>query len=247
MTEAKATLVDRDENAVASLRERFSNTQADIVHSDFVTASKQLLKDKRSYDLILADLGVSSPHLDIASRGFSIQKDGPLDMRMDQKQHKTAADIVNHASESELTHILKEYGEEPKAKRIAKLICEHRPIDSTAQLAEVVSKAWLGYSRVHPATRTFQAIRIAVNDELVQLSEALPLWHALLRPGGRLAVISFHSLEDAIVKQYFSEHGGNRYDATLRILTKKPITASPHELVFNPRSRSARLRSAERK
>lgn len=246
-TETKATLVDRDENAIMQLKLRFSSDQAEIVHSDFMSAVNRLLAKGESYDLILADLGVSSPHLDKQERGFSIQQDGPLDMRMDQRQSLTASDIVNNESEEAIVRILKEYGQEPKAKRIAKLIAEHRPVETTHQLAQIVSKAWPGHSRVHPATRTFQAIRIAVNDELKQIVESLPVIEKLLKPGGRLAIISFHSLEDGIVKSYFTEHGGNRYDATLNILTKKPIVASPHETVFNPRARSARLRVAERK
>jgi 16S rRNA (cytosine1402-N4)-methyltransferase len=246
-TQASAVLVDRDENAIAVLQKEFSHNQVELVHLDFLAASTKLQAEKRSFDLILADIGLSSPHIDIASRGFSIQNEGPLDMRMDPRQEYTAADIVNNADKQELTRILKEYGEEPKAKRIAQLIIDARPISTTTQLAQVVAKAWPGYSRVHPATRTFQAIRIAVNDELEQLAKSLPIWEKLLNPGGRLAVISFHSLEDTIVKKYFSDHGGNRYDASLDILTKKPIVGSPHELVFNPRARSARLRVAKRK
>ncbi len=247
VTKAKATLVDRDENAIYELKKRFRLKEAKLVHSDFLSAAKLLVDEKESFDLILADLGVSSPHLDKQARGFSIQKDGPLDMRMDQRQKLTASDIVNNESEAELIRILKEYGQEPKAKRIAKLIIGHRPIQTTHELAQIVSRAWPGHSRVHPATRTFQAIRIAVNDELTQIADSLPLLLKLLKPGGRLAIISFHSLEDAIVKSFFNEHGGNRYDATLDILTRKPIVAQPNEIVFNPRARSARLRVAERK
>lgn len=246
-TKAPGVLVDRDENAIKHLRELFSSDQVKLIHLDFLTASKELLASKKSFDLILADIGLSSPHLDNASRGFSIQQDGPLDMRMDQRQELTADTIVNTANLEELTRILREYGEEPKAKRIAQLIVDARPVKRTHQLAQIVSKAWPGHSRVHPATRTFQALRIAVNRELEQLEHALPLWEKLLRPGGRLAVISFHSLEDAIVKKYFSEHGGDRYDATLHILTKRPVVGSTHEIAFNPRARSARLRVAERK
>jgi 16S rRNA (cytosine1402-N4)-methyltransferase len=168
-------------------------------------------------------------------------------MRMDQQQELTASVVVNTYSEQELIRILREYGEEPKAKRIAQLIIEHRPIETTEQLASIVAQAWPGYSRVHPATRTFQAIRIAVNDEIGQLQQSLELWLKLLKPGGKLAVISFHSLEDAVVKQFFREHGGDRYDAELTILTPRPLSASSHELVFNPRARSARLRASQRK
>jgi 16S rRNA (cytosine1402-N4)-methyltransferase len=243
-TKSSATLVDRDINAVKVLKEEFASKNISIMHQDFYSASKELVDAGESYDLILADLGVSSPHLDNRARGFSIQQDGPLDMRMDESQQLTAREIVNEYPEQELIRILREYGEEPKARNIAHLIVQNRPIESTHQLAEVASKAWPGYSRVHPATRTFQAIRIAVNDELGQLSKSLGLWVKLLTPGGRLAVISFHSLEDAVVKRFFKDHGGDRYDAQLSILTKKPLSASKNELVLNPRARSARLRAA---
>ena len=244
-TQGQATLVDRDPSAIDSLSQTFRDHSAvTLLHKDFLSALETLESEEKSYDMILADLGVSSPHLDIAARGFSIANDGPLDMRMDQQQELTAHDVVNTYKEQELQKILTEYGEEPKARRIAKLIIEHRPIESTTQLAQVVAQAWPGYSRVHPATRTFQAIRIAVNDELGQLRQALPRMVRLLKPGGRLAIISFHSLEDAVVKQFFKEHGGDRYDAELIVLTKRPVSASDNELVFNPRSRSARLRGA---
>jgi len=243
LSNGSATLVDRDPSAIQTLQEKFAS-KVDIMHTDFLSASSKLVADGKVYDMILADLGLSSPHLDIASRGFSINNDGPLDMRMDQTSQLTADQVVNTYSEQDIARIVKEYGEDPKAKRIARLIVEHRPIESTKQLATVVSKAWPGYSRVHPATRTFQAIRIAVNDELGQLRQSMPLWLQLLKPGGRLAVISFHSLEDAEVKRFFREHGGDRYDAQLELLTKKPLSASSHELVFNPRARSARLRVA---
>jgi 16S rRNA (cytosine1402-N4)-methyltransferase len=163
---------------------------------------------------------------------------------MDQDQTLTAAEIVNTWSEQDLAEILAKYGEEPKARRIAQLITEHRPFRTTTELAAVVSKAWPGRSRVHPATRTFQALRIAVNDELAQLEQSLPLWQQLLKPGGRLGVISFHSLEDRIVKRFFAERAGDRYDAELRLAAKRPVVATPKELVFNPRSRSAKFRVA---
>ena len=244
LTEAPATLVDRDINAINALQEAFNSDEVSLMNQDFLSASTALVEHQKSYDIILADLGVSSPHLDLADRGFSINKDGPLDMRMDQSQETTAADLLNTADESELIRILREYGEEPKAKRIAKLIIENRPLERTHQLAAIVKQAWPGYSRSHPATRTFQAIRIAVNDELGQLERALPLWVQLLKPNGRLGVISFHSLEDAVVKRFFKEHGGNRYDAKLSIVTPRPLSASADELVTNPRARSAKLRAA---
>lgn len=239
-----AVLVDRDQRAIDILTKQFGGRGTEIIHNDFLSASQELTGEGRGFDLILADLGVSSPHLNEAARGFSIGADGPLDMRMDQTQQLTAADVVNRYSHAQLADILTQYGEEPKAKRIATLIVESRPIATTTELARIASRAWPGRSKVHPATRTFQAIRIAVNNELGLLEQSLPLWIQLLNPGGRIAVISFHSLEDRFVKQAFSEAGGDRYDATLRLLTKHPITASEDEKVFNPRARSAKLRAA---
>lgn len=237
-------LVDRDQRAIQSLEEQFTASGTTIIHSDFLQASQQLSASGHSFDTILADLGVSSPHLNEADRGFAITAEGPLDMRMDTSQSLTAAEIVNNFSEADLADILKQYGEEPKASLIAKLIVQHRPFASTTQLAHTVAQAWPGYSKIHPATRTFQAIRIAVNDELGQISNSLPLWIDLLAPGGRIAIISFQSLEDRLVKHAFQEMGGNRYDAVLELLTKQPITAGKDELVHNPRARSAKLRAA---
>lgn len=239
---AESVLVDRDEKSQAVLTELFGMTALEQRSQDYLTASQDLVNEGRQFALILADIGVSSPHLNDGPRGFSWQVDVPLDMRMDQRQSLTAETLVNTASEAELTRILKEYGEEPKARRIAHDIIANRPLHTTQQLAAIAAKAWPGHSRVHPATRTFQAIRIAVNDELNQLSAALPLWIQLLQPGGRLAVISFHSLEDRIVKTAFNSAGGDRYDADIRVLTKKPIMASPSEIDSNPRARSAKLR-----
>ena len=240
----RAILVDRDQNAIKVLKEKFAEKGARILHEDFLSTSRELLAEGIRFDAILADLGVSSPHLNVPDRGFAIGAEGPLDMRMDQNQTLTAADIVNHYSTEELTEILRRYGEEPKARRIAQLIVQHRPIATTTELAKIVARAWPGHSKVHPATRTFQALRIAVNDELRLIEASLPLWIELLRPGGRLVVISFHSLEDRLVKQAFAEAGGNRYDAELRLLTRHPVVASEEEIVFNPRARSAKLRAA---
>jgi 16S rRNA (cytosine1402-N4)-methyltransferase len=244
----QTTLVDRDINAIKELKAVFSGEPIDLRHEDFLSASRQLVSEGRQFDLILADLGVSSPHLNEGSRGFSIQApSGPLDMRMDQTQALTASAIVNTYSQEQLETLLKRYGEEPKARQIAASIVEARPLSSTTELAEIASKAWPGYSRVHPATRTFQALRIAVNDELGLLEKGLPLWLQLLRPKGRLAVISFHSLEDRIVKQFMQDNAGDRYDTELRLLTKRPVTATPEEIVHNPRARSAKLRAAVKK
>jgi 16S rRNA (cytosine1402-N4)-methyltransferase len=241
-TAATAVLVDRDDHAVSVLAEKLPEAQ--VRHQDFLGASADLTAAGEQFDVILADLGVSSPHLNEGTRGFSFLVNAKLDMRMDQSQDLTAETVVNTWSEAELARILRDYGEEPKAARIAHLIVTHRPITSTTTLAELVKRAWPGHSRVHPATRTFQAVRIAVNDELRMLEDSLPIWQQLLKPGGRLGVISFHSLEDRIVKQFLAHAAGDRYDAELRNLTKRPITAGPNELVFNPRSRSAKLRVA---
>jgi 16S rRNA (cytosine1402-N4)-methyltransferase len=235
-------LVDRDQNAVDVLKSEF--TSAKIRQQDFLSASQELVQKKERFDLILADLGVSSPHLNEGSRGFSINMSGPLDMRMDQTQELTAEAIVNNYSQDQLTDLLRLYGEEPKAVQIARSIVRLRPLYSTDELAAIAAQAWPGRQRIHPATRTFQAIRIAVNDELAQLKMALPLWIKLLSPGGRLAVISFHSLEDRLVKLALADAAGEVYDSELKLLTKKPVSASPTELVNNPRARSAKLRAA---
>jgi 16S rRNA (cytosine1402-N4)-methyltransferase len=239
----QTVLVDRDHQAVEILEALFAKQGASILHKDFLNASQQMIAEGRRFDVILADLGVSSPFFNEASRGFAINAEGPLDMRMDQRQELTAADIVNKYPAADLTEILMRYGEEPKARLIAQLIVQHRPIATTTELANIVARAWKGHSRVHPATRTFQALRIAINDELRQLEISLPLWIDLLTPGGRLGVISFHSLEDRLVKHAFAESSGDLYDAKLQLLTKHPVTANKRELAFNPRARSAKLRA----
>lgn len=239
-----SVLVDRDINAINELHKIFGDTDVELRQNDFLSASQDLVIQSRQFDLIMADLGVSSPHLNEGNRGFSIRESGDLDMRMDQSQELTARTIVNTYSEAEIAKLLAEYGEEPKAKQIAKSIVRSRPVDTTDQLAAIVAQAWPGYSRVHPATRTFQALRIAVNDELGQLQKALPIWLEMLAPGGRLVVISFHSLEDRLVKRALAEVSGDRYDAEFTLLTKSPVTATPNEIVYNPRARSAKLRAA---
>ena len=242
-----AVLIDRDAQAISVLTQKYGDgsvSSASIRRQDFLTAAQELLAEGRQFDLILADLGVSSPHLNEGPRGFAIRGNGPLDMRMDQSQALTAETIVNSYSQTELADILRRYGEEPKAALIAKTIVAARPLRTTEQLAAIAAKAWPGHSRVHPATRTFQALRIAVNDELGLLERSLPLWFELLAPGGRIAIISFHSLEDRLVKQALQAAAGERYDTELRLLNKKPVTAGPNELVFNPRARSAKLRAA---
>jgi 16S rRNA (cytosine1402-N4)-methyltransferase len=245
-----AVFVDRDDNAISALRQKFEKDGAQIVHSEFLSALKRLAGESRRFDMILADLGVSSPHLEDSGRGFSFNTPGPLDMRMDRRQEMDAGQIVNSYSEAELTDIFRRYGEEPKAVLIARAIVRARPIADTGQLATIIAQA-AGFrarrGKTHPATRGFQAIRIAVNDELEQLERSLPLTLDLLKPGGRLAIISFHSLEDRLVKRFLAEHSGNTYDARLKLLTKRPITASRDEIVSNPRVRSAKLRAAQQK
>jgi 16S rRNA (cytosine1402-N4)-methyltransferase len=246
----ETVLVDRDSNAIRELEKVFAGQSVDIRHSDFYSASQALQAEGRQFDMILADLGVSSPHLNDESRGFAIAADGPLDMRMDQSQDLTAGIVVNEYPAEDIAGILKRYGEEPKAHQIAQKIVQARkdkPITTTTELAAIVARAWPGHSRVHPATRTFQALRIAVNDELRLIERSLPIWTELLKPGGRLAVISFHSLEDRLVKQALQEAGGDRYDAKLTVLTKRPVMADENEVVFNPRARSAKLRAAVKK
>jgi 16S rRNA (cytosine1402-N4)-methyltransferase len=240
-----ATLVDRDANAIRVL-EPLAERGARLLHTDFALAAKQLIAEGKTFDMILVDLGVSSPQLDRAERGFSFRMDGPLDMRMDEGQEISAADIVNQYSAEKLTLIIREYGEEPpsRASKIAKAIVDGRPVKTTAELAQLVERAVRGPRRkIHPATRTFQAIRIAVNRELELINQLLPLIPGLLKPGGRVVVISFHSLEDRLVKNYFNEQARAGYEAELRLLTKKPI-AGEHESVHHPRARSAKLRAA---
>ena len=240
---AASVLVDRDEAAIDELRGLFGD-QIELRHQDYLAASRELSEAGRQFDLILADVGVSSPHLNTAERGFAISSSGPLDMRMDRRQALTAGHIVNHYDEDQLAELIRRYGEEPKARRIAGMIVRGRPFATTDELAAVIAHAWPGRSRIHPATRTFQALRIAVNDELGQLSASLPLWLGLLKPGGRIAVISFHSLEDRLVKQAFADASAGRYSAELKLLTKRPLSATPSEIAHNPRARSAKLRAA---
>jgi 16S rRNA (cytosine1402-N4)-methyltransferase len=202
---------------------------------------------KNSADGILADIGVSSLQLDDATRGFSFQADGPLDMRMDPRSERTAEQVVNHLDERELADVIYEFGEERRSRRIARAIVRSRPIRSTAHLADVISAAARPMNseqrRIHPATRTFQALRIFVNRELDDLRALLEAAPRILKPGGRVVVISFHSLEDRIVKDAFRE--GNK-EGYFSVLTKKPVTATEEESDRNPRARSAKLRAAEK-
>lgn len=236
------TLVDRDANATRELK-FLTDQGAQLLHSDFLSAAKLLVTKGQQFDMILADLGVSSPQLDRHERGFSFARSGPLDMRMDQREPLTAADIVNRYPESQLAHIIYTYGEEPKSRQIAQAIVRARPLHTTGELADVIKSSYRSHSKTHPATRTFQALRIALNGELEQVEGLLPLLPKLLKPGGRVAIISFHSLEDRLVKQYFSEEANAGYEAELELVTKKPIAGNTYD-VHNPRSRSAKLRVA---
>lgn len=245
---ATSVLVDRDSYAIAELGE-FANRGVTLLHTDFVSAARQLSKEGRQFDIVFVDLGVSSPQLDRSERGFSFTKNGPLDMRMDVRQETSAETLVNTATKDDLVRIITTYGEEPIgfARRIAQAIVDNRPFTSTEELGTLVKQTYVGkWKKIHPATRTFQALRIAVNQELRQVEELLPLIPRLLKQGGRVGIISFHSLEDRLVKQYFSEQKNAGYEAELQILTKKPLAGDIYD-VHNPRSRSAKLRVAVKK
>ncbi|WP_322493594.1 16S rRNA (cytosine(1402)-N(4))-methyltransferase RsmH [Chloroflexus sp.] len=246
--------IDADPAALAATAERLAEAglgqQAVLRHGSFADlAALAAEAGFTAVEGILFDLGVSSYQLDTPERGFSFAADGPLDMRLDPTQGPTAADLVNHLSERELAGIIFQYGEEHAARRIARAIVERRrsqPFQSTADLAAVVARAVGGrHGRIHPATRAFQALRIAVNHELDRLAAALPQAVALLALGGTLAVISFHSLEDRIVKQFLRAEAAGEAPR-LAIITKKPVVASAAEVAANPRARSAKLRVAVR-
>ena len=253
--------IDSDPAAIATTAERLAEygPRVSLVHASFA----QLAEIASQYgfcpaDGILLDLGLSSLQLASGERGFSFQIDGPLDMRFNPRQGRPASELVNGLSISELADIFHRYGEERRAQRIAKAIVAARPIRTTHQLAEVVVKAVGRRGRIHPATRVFQALRIAVNDELLALSQVLPQGGGLLVPRGRLIVISYHSLEDRLVKQFYRQESQDcicppevpvcccQHRATLEIVTRKPIIPSEQELEDNPRCRSARLRIAAR-
>ena len=241
-------LIDRDEFAIKYLKSKFPSS-INLINNDFYSAVLQLFECGKTFDMILADFGVSSPQLDRKERGFSFRYDAPLDMRMDRRQKLTAYDVVNKTSERELIDILKKYGEIPdgRAHAFARVIVHHRPIKSTLELAELIRTRVHGYSRIHPATQVFQAIRIVVNSELEQIEKTLPLLPKLLNKNGRLAIITFHSLEDRLVKEFMREASSHGEESELSIINKKPITAENVELVINPRARSAKLRLAARR
>lgn len=244
----ESVLVDRDDYAIGKLSE-FAERGVRLLHTDFLAAARQLIEGEKQFSIVLIDLGVSSPQLDMGERGFSFKSSGPLDMRMDRQQEVTAATLVNTLPARELIRIIKQYGEEPHgfAARIADAIVKHRPFTTTDELASLIKQEYRGkWTKIHPATRTFQALRIAVNDELGQIEAMLPLLPRLLKSGGRVGVISFHSLEDRLVKQYFAEQKAAGFEAELEILTKKPLDGVTYD-VHNPRSRSAKLRAAVKK
>lgn len=261
---ARVVAMDQDVNALKHATERLKPYAAQFcaLRGNF-RHFPQIVEETgvSGFDGMLVDIGVSSHQLDEAGRGFSFAKDAPLDMRMDTDAPRTAADIVNTEDELELTRIFNEYGEESNARRIARAIIKARAsrrIESTLRLAEIVASASPKRGKRHPATLVFQALRIAVNDELAALHDFLAAAPRWLKPGGRLAVISFHSLEDRIVKQTL-QHLSTPFldrpewpeprknpDCVLKLITRKPVEAGPQEIALNPRARSARLRVAER-
>ena len=241
--------IDADPEAIRIARERLSNYGGSVLLANDNFVNLQSICNKYGFmpvHGVLFDLGLSTLQLDSGGRGFSFRYDEPLDMRFSPAQEITAADIVNTFPEEEVAEIIRDFGEDRFSYKIARRIVKARPIETTFQLAEVVEKAVGGRrGKVHPATRTFQALRIAVNEELSNLASVLEQAVNLLGFGGRLVVISYHSLDDRIVK-YFMRQEGSREKPTLKVLTKKVIKPSLAEIQLNPRSRSAKLRVAER-
>jgi 16S rRNA (cytosine1402-N4)-methyltransferase len=243
---------DRDPQAMELAKARLAAVADELgvqmPQVEFVPRAFSSAKDviaPGSLDGLLADFGVSSLQLDAASRGFSFRADGPLDMRMDARSELTAEQVVNQADEEDLANLIYEFGEERRSRRIARAIVRARPIETTGELARVISAAAppMKGEGIHPATRTFQAIRIRVNDELGEIRSLLESAGSLLKPGGRVALISFHSLEDRLVKDAFREAARR---GEFAVLTKKPVTATDEEARRNPRSRSAKMRAAEK-
>jgi 16S rRNA (cytosine1402-N4)-methyltransferase len=256
--------LDADAQALALARENLAayGARVHLAHASYLDMAREAERLGWSQvDGILLDLGVSSLQLDTSERGFAFMKDGPLDMRFDPTSNQvTAAELVNYLDEAELAGLIYKYGEEPHSRKLARVIVRERPFHTTRQLAAVIERAMprrKGDS-IHPATRVFQALRIAVNDELTAVERALPEAIDLLQPGGRLAVISFHSLEDRIVKQAFRLASTDcicppnvpvcvcGHKASVRLVNRKPITADAGEIAQNPRSRSAKLRVVEK-
>ncbi len=253
--------IDLDARAIEVSRRRLRHYErrVTLVHDSYVHL-KEIASEQRllPVDGVLMDLGVSSLQLEEAERGFSFQEEGPLDMRFDLKREITASYLVNKLREKDLAEILAKYGEEPKAKAIARAIVQNRPLETTLELADLVIRTVGRRRKIHPATRTFQALRIAVNEELRALSEALPQILDILTSGGRMAIITFHSLEDRLVKEFMVQESRDclcppqltvcvcNHHRTLQALTRKPIRPSHAEVSANPRSRSAKLRVAVR-
>lgn len=254
--------IDRDPAALSFAGHRLSRfgDRVTLLHASYAEMGEQAPRlGFQPLDGILLDLGLSSRQLDDPARGFAFRHDGPLDMRFDPNGEKTAGTLVNELPADQLADIIYRYGEERDSRRIARAIVAARPLYTTGQLASVVGSAVGRRTGIDPATRVFQALRIAVNGELEALTEALPQAVRLLRPGGRLVIIAFHSLEDRIVKRFFRRESRDcvcppeqpvctcEHQATLNILTRKPIRPSVDEVERNPRCRSARMRAAERK
>ncbi len=254
--------LDLDPQALGLARQRLAEFAGrfELAQASYTTLPEQIQRlGWGGVQGIVMDLGVSSMQLDTAERGFSFLRDGPLDMRFGPSQPHTAADLVNHLPEADLADLIFRYGEDRNSRRIARAILAGRPYTTTLQLAQVIEKALgRGRDRLHPATRTFQALRIAVNEELQSIEETLPKAIAALAPGGRLAVIAFHSLEDRLVKQYFRRESRDcicppeqlicncGHTAIIKEITRHPILPQEEEAQTNPRARSARLRVAEK-
>jgi 16S rRNA (cytosine1402-N4)-methyltransferase len=243
---------DRDPEALAlakqrmeAIRSELGSEMPEVVFEPRAFSEASGVIEAGSLDGLLADFGVSSLQLDEAHRGFSFRSEGPLDMRMDTRSGETAEQVVNQEDENELADLIYEFGEERRSRRIARAIVRGRPISTTAELARVISAAAppMKGDKIHPATRTFQALRIRVNDELGEIRTLLKKAPSLLKPGGRLVLISFHSLEDRLVKDVFRDAS---HEGLLELLTRKPLVAGEEEQMRNPRSRSAKMRAAER-
>ncbi len=264
--EGRLLALDQDAEALVRARAVLGQWEkrCTLVQSSFADmAAAAAASGVEKVDGVLLDIGISSNQLDDPGRGFSFMRDGPLDMRMDRGKALTAADLLNTLPEGGLADLLRRYGEEPRARAIARRVVQERsqaPFVRTAQLADLVMRVYGGRrGRIHPATQTFQALRIAVNGELEALEKGLEAGLGLLAPGGRMVVISFHSLEDRIVKHFFAEHqgrweslpeGGQKWvglTPPVEVLTRRPVMASEEECQMNPRARSAKLRAAERK
>jgi 16S rRNA (cytosine1402-N4)-methyltransferase len=243
---------DRDPAAMEAAKVRLEEVRAElgdgmpeVVFEPRAFSEASSLIEPGSLNGLLADFGVSSLQLDEAHRGFSFRSEGPLDMRMDTRSGETAEQVVNQEDENELADLIYEFGEERRSRRIARAIVRARPITTTAELAQIVSAAApsMKGDKIHPATRTFQALRIRVNHELLEIQSLLKSAGSLLKPGGRLVLISFHSLEDRLVKDAFREAGKAK---VFEVLTKKPVVAGEQEQMRNPRSRSAKMRAAQK-